>query len=257
MHTRADEDEEEQARDGWETISMDGHLVGIRTSTIDDKCQAFDTLVVYASLLGARFAPYLAQALDLTLPALQFYFHEGVREAACRLVPLLAACGKAAGTLTPEVVHASLAKVVYCIRMERDPTFVASLYKAIGDTLRVVGVGALTPELTNGLMDGTRVQLQHMAERRRSRGSGLGASGPGPGAGGQGQAQGQDEEEQEELALVEEMEAFALEDMEKTLRILDAHHPLLIAIASVRQLGSGRTWDESGEETLGHGDVEG
>lgn len=30
---------------------------------------------------------------------------------------------------------------------------------------------------------------------------------------------------------------FALEDMEKTLRLLDNEHPLLIAVASVQDLG--------------------
>lgn len=84
-----DEEEDHPDRDGWETISMDGHIVGIRTSTIDEKCQAFDTLVIYCSILGGRFGPYLTQSLELTLPALQFYFHEGVREAACRCVHAL------------------------------------------------------------------------------------------------------------------------------------------------------------------------
>jgi hypothetical protein len=77
----ADEDQEED-REGWETITMDGQQIGIRTSAIEEKCQAFETLVIYCSTLGARFAPYLMQALELALPALRFYFHEGVREAA-------------------------------------------------------------------------------------------------------------------------------------------------------------------------------
>lgn len=78
------DEEDHFEREGWETISMDGQIIGIRTSTIDEKCQAFDTLVIYCSILGGRFGPYLTQSLELTLPALQFYFHEGVREAACR-----------------------------------------------------------------------------------------------------------------------------------------------------------------------------
>ncbi|KAG1871381.1 hypothetical protein DFJ58DRAFT_892845 [Suillus subalutaceus] len=60
---------------------MDGQIVGICTSTIDEKCQAFDTLVVYCATLRGQFAPYLTQSLELSLPALKFYFHDGVREA--------------------------------------------------------------------------------------------------------------------------------------------------------------------------------
>ena len=85
LHTD-DDDDIGETREGWETISMDGQIIGIRTSTIDEKCQAFDTLVVYCATLGGRFAPYLTQSLELSLPALKFYFHDGVREAASRCV---------------------------------------------------------------------------------------------------------------------------------------------------------------------------
>ncbi|KAN0081729.1 Armadillo-type fold [Tylopilus felleus] len=265
-----DDEEDHCEREGWETISMDGQIVGIRTSTIDEKCQAFDTLVIYCSILGPRFGPYLTQCLELTLPALQFYFHEGVREAACRLIPLLTSCGKSSGTLTSPMVTASLSKLIYCIQIETDPSFVASLYKSIADTLRVVGVRALTPELTSGLMDGTKLQLQNMAEKRKRRpgagggnGNGMGGAGgvAGPSGGGSAgtdkhpQQLTQDEDDQEEIALMEEMEEFALEDMEKMLHMLDEQHPLLIAVASVRELGCHRySWDRDEE---GFGDVEG
>ena len=43
-------------------------------------------LVMYVSLLGVWFMPYLTQALDLMLPTFQLYFHEGVQEVVCRLV---------------------------------------------------------------------------------------------------------------------------------------------------------------------------
>jgi hypothetical protein len=70
-----------EERDGWETVHVDGETVGIRTSAIEEKCQAFQTLVFYCSTLQGRFVPYLAQSLELTLPSLRFYFHDGVREA--------------------------------------------------------------------------------------------------------------------------------------------------------------------------------
>ena len=75
------EDEAMDEREGWETITMDGETYGIKTSAMEEKCQAFETLVIYCSTLGPRFAPYLSQTLEVTLPCLKFYFHEGVREA--------------------------------------------------------------------------------------------------------------------------------------------------------------------------------
>ena len=65
---------------------MDGKQIGIKTSAIEEKCQAFETLVIYCSTLNSRFAPYLSQTLELALPALRFYFHDGVREASALCV---------------------------------------------------------------------------------------------------------------------------------------------------------------------------
>jgi hypothetical protein len=81
--TSSTEEDQEEDRQGWETITMDGQQIGIRTSAIEEKCQAFETLVIYCSTLGTRFAPYFVQTLELALPAFRFHFHEGVREAAC------------------------------------------------------------------------------------------------------------------------------------------------------------------------------
>ena len=81
-----DREEEDEALpvddpEGWETFPMDGHRVGIKTSALEEKCQAFETLVIYCSTLGNRFGPYLSQTLELVLPSLCFFFHDGVREA--------------------------------------------------------------------------------------------------------------------------------------------------------------------------------
>lgn len=81
-----DDDEEHEDRDGWESISMDGRQVGIKTSALEDKCQAFETLLIHASTLNARFGPYVAQVLELALPGLRFYIHDGVQEACAMLV---------------------------------------------------------------------------------------------------------------------------------------------------------------------------
>jgi hypothetical protein len=83
-----------ESKEGWDIIEMDGQQVGIRTSAIDEKCQAFETLVIYCSTLGARFAPYLQQSLEMVLQSLRFVLHDGVREACAmyvvrRLLPFL------------------------------------------------------------------------------------------------------------------------------------------------------------------------
>lgn len=84
----SDEDDFSEEREGWEMIVLDGKTYGMRTSAMEEKCQAFETLVIYASTLGPRFAPYVESTLSITLPCLRFYFHEGVREACAMSVAL-------------------------------------------------------------------------------------------------------------------------------------------------------------------------
>jgi hypothetical protein len=75
-----------EEKEGWETMKLDGQRVAVRTAAIEEKNQAFETLAIHCSTLGAAFAPYLGQTLELALPALRFYFHDGVREASCMCV---------------------------------------------------------------------------------------------------------------------------------------------------------------------------
>ncbi|KAF8637449.1 hypothetical protein AX17_002814 [Amanita inopinata Kibby_2008] len=228
-------DDEFEDREGWETINVDGQSLGIRTSVIEEKCQAFETLIIYCSTLNARFAPYLAQTLEVTLSSLKFYFHEGVREACAMLVPLLLVSGKNSGTLTTQMVSATLNQLLNCINMEHDASFLASLYKAFADCVRVTGgVSTLPQEYYNKIIEATQRQLHTFADRRKMRANQV-ATDP--------------EMDKEDMALVEEFEDFALEDMAKLLAMFDPNHPLLVAVSSVRDLGvSDWDSDDDGDE---------
>ena len=65
---------------------MIGRL-GIWTSAIEEKCQALEMPVIYWYTLHAQFTPYLAQSLELTLPSLRFYLHDGVLLRQCEQHP--------------------------------------------------------------------------------------------------------------------------------------------------------------------------
>ncbi|KZT18501.1 ARM repeat-containing protein [Neolentinus lepideus HHB14362 ss-1] len=231
-----DDDEEHEDKEGWETISMDGQQVGIKTSAIEEKCQAFETLVIYCSTLQAKFAPYLPQSLELVLPSLRFYFHDGVREASALLVPMLLSCGKHSGTLTHQMVNASFTQVASCMASENDASFLASLYRSFTDSLRVIGGSSALPhEIQAHAIDATKRQLNILAERRKARAE---------------KPSAEIEDEREDIALLEEMEDFALEDMEKMLKAFDPNHPLVVAISSVKELGLhlGEWSEDEGDE---------
>jgi hypothetical protein len=238
----SDDDETREEREGWETVSMDGQTVGIRTSVMEEKCQAFETLVIYCSTLGSRFAPYLSQTLELALPSLKFVIHDGVREASAMLIPLLLACGKSSSTLTTQMLSATFHQLITTIAVETDSSFLASLYKCFGDCIRLVGspAVALSPEMQDGIIEATKRQLQMMADRRKSRMEALErykSTG----------ALEEMEDEREDWALFEEMEDFALEDIAKVLELLNSNHPLLVAVSGVRALGTMGSWNEEEE----------
>ncbi|KAF6743113.1 armadillo-type protein [Ephemerocybe angulata] len=231
-----------EEKEGWEIIEMEGQTLGIRTSSLDNKCQAFETLVIHCSTWGACFASWLSQTLEITLPAFKFYFHEGVREAAAMLVPMLLACGKQSGSLTPQMVSAIFHQVISCISTEHDSSFLSSLYKCFCDSLRLFGgPAALSPEYANGIMEATKRQLQANADRRKARSDRAGREGLSDVDGYDG-VMGR-----EELAMMEEIEEYTLQDMERTLEMFDVDHPLLVAVSSVRDLGMWAASEDEGD----------
>jgi hypothetical protein len=153
-----------------------------------------------------------------------------------RLIPMLLSCGKESGTLTNQMVSATFLQLINSISTERDSTFLASLYKYFSESLRVVGgPEALSPQFHEGIIEATKRQLHSLADKRKARAAK--ANNPAFAA----------EVDKDEMALVEEIEDFALEDMGKMLTTFDVNHPLLVAVASVRDLGFNNTYDSDEE----------
>lgn len=82
--------------EGWEFVKVDNQQLAIKTTALDEKCTAVEMLICYARELGAGFQPYAETVLELAVPLLKFYFHEGVREAGAMVLPYLLKCMKLA-----------------------------------------------------------------------------------------------------------------------------------------------------------------
>lgn len=238
-------------KEGWETIELEGQHVGIKTASIEEKCQAFEMLVIHCSTMGVKFSPWLSQVLELVLPGLTFIFHDGVREAAAlcvvifyvdgvvnklyqsRLIPMLLVCGKKSNMLTPDMLNVVFNQLVNVIGAEDDPSFLASAYKCFTDSTRVVGKESLPTTVCDSIIKATQNQLQVLAQKRKRRSE---------------KSTRELQEEREDVALLEEMEEFAFEEMGKMLQLFDESHPLLFAIGSLKELGI-RTeqWDNEGD----------
>ncbi|KAH7106921.1 ARM repeat-containing protein [Auriculariales sp. MPI-PUGE-AT-0066] len=211
---------------GWEVLDMDGQQVAIRTSALEEKVHATEMLVVYSSTLGSHFGPYVTQTLEIALPGLRFYFHDGVREASAMLLPLLLATAKTNNLLTEQIAHAVLTQVCAGIAQEHDSSFLQTLYKCFTDATKVLGGRTIVPQtLCDDVLKATQNHLQLMAQRRKSR-------------------MHPDEDDAEDIAYLEENEDFTLEEMGKMIKfIFDPNHPLLIAISSVKDLSQRQHWD--------------
>lgn len=155
-----------------------------------------------------------------------------------RVLPMLLSCGKQSNTLTPQILSAVFAQLINVISDELDTSFLASLFKCFTDCVRVIGGSdALAPEFKEQILEATKRQLQKLAEKRKvraERANGRAGAGVDP----------EMDDEREEVALLEELEDFALEDMGKMLRYFDPNHPLLFAVGSVGELGIRKDgWD--------------
>ena len=73
--------EDDNDFEGWDTVDMDGQKVGIKTAVLEQKANAYAMLVTHVSVMGSKFQPWLAETMNLVIPGLRFFFHDGVREA--------------------------------------------------------------------------------------------------------------------------------------------------------------------------------
>lgn len=82
MQIANDDEIDKDANPDLEWMRLADQNVGIQTSALEDKCTAIETLVIYATELKEHFGPFAVQSLEIGIPSLKFYFHDGVREAA-------------------------------------------------------------------------------------------------------------------------------------------------------------------------------
>jgi hypothetical protein len=143
---------------------------------------------------------------------------------------MLVSCAKESNLMTEEMFDATFKQLISVIGTEPDASFLASLYKCFADSSRLFihpssrsshQQQSFPPQYTQSLFQATQSQLHTIAQKRKQR-----ASLP----------LYQREEEHDDLALLEEMEEYALDDMGKCVALLDPSSQLLIAVGSVREL---------------------
>ncbi|PVZ98231.1 hypothetical protein BB558_005779 [Smittium angustum] len=178
------------AEDGWEFATISGQQIGIRTSVLEEKCTAVEMLICYARELGAGFEPYSKQVLELVLPLLKFYFHEGVKFASTAAIsPILESMKSSVvlesantnnpnlsstpGTKSYEFVNAwtnicnTLLKAI--VNEIDDVSFISQLYSSFADCVEVVGDHCLNDEQLKKFSEAVNLILSKSLEQIDSR----------------------------------------------------------------------------------------
>ncbi|KAM4062275.1 HEAT-like repeat domain-containing protein [Hirsutella rhossiliensis] len=215
-----DDEQAEQmsGEDGWEFVPLKGKMIGIRTSTMDDKHMAIELLIVYAQVLEAEFAPYVANIMEkIALPGLAFFFHDPVRYISAKLVPhLLSSYKKAYGCPSNELAglwNATADKLLEVLTAEPSIETLAEMYQCFYESMQVVGRDCLSPEHMTRFIDSVHSALEDYKDRVAQRAEDK-----------EGATADDVEDEAEETLLAIEDDQTLLSDMNKAFHSIFKHH---------------------------------
>ncbi|OTA99321.1 hypothetical protein M426DRAFT_68063 [Hypoxylon sp. CI-4A] len=213
-----DEIEQIQSEEGWELVPLKGKMIGIRTSTMDDKHMAIELLVVYAQTLEAHFAPYVADTMErIALPGLAFFFHDPVRFISAKLVPqLLSSYKKAYGPESNELRGlwaGTVEKLLEVLTAEPAIDALAEMYQCFYECVEVVGKNCLSQQHMSNFIDAVLSAIEDYKDRvakREDEKDGATAEDA--------------EDEAEELMLAIEDDQTLLSDMNKAFHSIFKNH---------------------------------
>ncbi|KAF2252589.1 ARM repeat-containing protein [Trematosphaeria pertusa] len=163
-----------QEEDGWELVPLKGKVIGIKTSTLDDKHMAIELIVIYAQVLEDAFEPYVNDIMDkIALPGLAFFFHDPVRVASAKCVPaLLNAYKKAHGpqsTQLGQLWERTVERVLEVLSTEPAIDTLAEMYQCFYECLECIGKNCLTSTHMATFIESARSVLKDYQDRVKER----------------------------------------------------------------------------------------
>jgi importin-5 len=160
--------------EGWELVPLKGKVIGIKTSSLEDKNTAIELLTVYAQILEASFESYVLDiANKIAFPGLAFFFHDPVRVSSAKLIPqLLNSYKKSHGREHPQFQHLwgqSAEKVIEVLTAEPAIDTLAEMYQCFYECVEVVGKNGLSQEQMDGFIQSTKSALEDYQKRVKGR----------------------------------------------------------------------------------------
>ncbi|KAI9666712.1 MAG: hypothetical protein M1821_004648 [Bathelium mastoideum] len=204
--------------EGWELVPLKGKVIGIRTSTLDDKHMAIELIVIYAQTLQASFEPFVDEIMrKIALPGLAFFFHDPVRIASAKAVPqLLSAYKIAHGISSPQFAALwaeTLDKVLEVLSTEPAIETLAEMYQCFYEAVEVVGgKNTLSANQMGTFIESARSVLEDYQQRVRDRAQEAAD-----------RAQDGEEDASEEVLFAIEDDQSLLSDMNKAFHTIFKH----------------------------------
>lgn len=163
-----------EQNEAWEIVPLKGKVIGIKTSTLDDKHMAIELINIYAQVLQGSFEPYVNEIMDkIALPGLAFFFHDPVRVASAKCVPNLLNCSKQAhGTGSAQLGQLwerTVKKVLEVLSTEPAIDTLAEMYQCFYECVEVIGKNCLNAAHMSSFIEAAKSVLEEHQQRVRER----------------------------------------------------------------------------------------
>ncbi|KAL8745058.1 MAG: hypothetical protein Q9190_002770 [Brigantiaea leucoxantha] len=163
-----------QQEEGWELVPLKGKVIGIKTSTLEDKHTAIELIAIYAQQLEAAFERYVLEIMEkIALPGLAFFFHDPVRIASAKCVPmLLNSYKKAHGERSPAMAklwESTVDKLLEVLSAEPAIDTLAELHQCFYESVEILGKNCLTPTHMAAFVESAKSTLEDYQVRVKKR----------------------------------------------------------------------------------------
>lgn len=163
-----------EQENGWELVPLKDKVIGIRTSTLEDKNIAIELITIYAQVLDAAFEPYVVDTLEkIAIPGLAFFFHDPVRVSSAKLIPhLLSSYKMAHGDRSPQFANIwtkTVDKIIQVLSGEPAVDTLADMFQCFYESVEVAGDNCLTAEHMAAFIQSAKSSLEDYQGRVKRR----------------------------------------------------------------------------------------
>ncbi|EGV64509.1 importin subunit beta-3 [Yamadazyma tenuis] len=168
-----EEADEYQQSDEWDVIQFGGKHLAVHTAALDEKVTALELLNSYAMDLKADFFPWVGQLVEITIPGLDFYLHDGVRvQAAITLTSLLQCTVAATGNNSNETLQIWTQicdKLCTTLASEPISELLIAYYSSLKNCINIIHPGALSHVQLESLSKAINTNLIEVYQRVRQK----------------------------------------------------------------------------------------